>query len=141
MALTHVTALRVTDLDEAVLLAELGTVSRDPEGARRKLLALTADPVRGGALIGRDARDRGCGLLMYRIVGATGSRSAIQVDRLVAVDLTNPRSVADALICGVLRQARRQDCHSLRLVLPLDSLDDPATLILMSGVADLHSVL
>lgn len=140
MALIRVTSLTATELDEAQVLAGLGTVALDVETWRRSSLALMAAPARGGVLLAKTEAGRACGLLHYRILSAPDARPCLEVERLVAFDLTEPRRIADSLIAEVTRLARLQDCDSLRLVRPLDSPADASALVLASGIADLHSV-
>ena len=136
----RVTSLLATELDEALVLAQLGAVDLDPEAWRRETLALMSEAPRGGVLLARSRAGRACGLLHYRIQEVSESAPCLQVDRLVAFDLTEPRRIADRLIAEVARLARLQHCESLRLVRPLDCPADASALVLASGVADLHSV-
>ena len=140
MALIRVTSLLATELNEAQVLAGLGAIALDPETWRRDTLALMSDAASGGVLLARTEAGRACGLLHYRILGAGDDGPCLQVERLVAFDLTEPRRIADRLITEVTRLARLQRCDSLRLVRPLDSPADASALVLASGVADLHSV-
>ena len=136
----RVTSLLATELDEALVLAQLGAVALDPETWRRETLALMSDQGLGGVLLARTEAGRACGLLHYRILCAPDARPSLQVERLVAFDLTEPRRIADRLIAEVTRRARLQHCESLRLVRPLDCPADASALVLASGIADLHSV-
>ncbi|CAN5422352.1 hypothetical protein BH10PSE2_BH10PSE2_10500 [soil metagenome] len=140
MASPAVAPLVPSELDEAFLLANLGTIALDPDRWRRKTLARIADPEEGGVLIARDRASRVCGLLDFRIVrdGATGP--SLSVERLVAFDLMDPQSVANDLIAEAIRRARLKDCLTLTLIRPLDAPSTTAALVLASGVADLHSV-
>jgi len=135
-----VTPLRMTELDDALVLARLGYACFDEAGWRDELNAVLADDRRGGALLARDHADRACGLMLYRIVAEPDHRPSLEVARLVAFDLMNPRLIADGLIEEAVRLARLQDCGTLRLVRPLDTPSDTLALVLASGIADLHSV-
>lgn len=140
MASIRVTSLLATELDEAQVLAGLGAVALDAETWRRDTLALMSDSAGGGVLLARTEAGRACGLLHYRILCTPDARPCLQVERLVAFDLTEPRRIADRLIAEVTRLARLQNCDSLRLVRPLDSPADASALVLASGIAALHSV-
>lgn len=132
--------LSATDLDEALVLARLGSRSLDPERWRLDALARLGEPSTGGILVARNGSGRFCGLLTYRIVPGCGTRPSLEVERLVAFDLLHPRAIADALIAETVVLARLQDCDRLRLVRPFDTPTDATALVLASGVGDLHSV-
>jgi hypothetical protein len=140
MVTARVTSLSPVDLDEALVLAGLGSSNLDADRWRRDSETLMADPSLGGVLIARNSGGSVCGLLRYWIVSAGEARPSLQVERLVAFDLMHPQSVADALIAEATRLARLRDCESLRLVRPLGAPSETAALVLASGVADLHSV-
>ncbi|MCA3699733.1 MAG: hypothetical protein IOB84_08095 [Brevundimonas sp.] len=140
MALPAVASLLTSELDEALLLASLGAVDLDPDRWRRETLARIADPHEGGVLIARDRAARVCGLLDFRVMREGAGEPSLSVERLVAFDLMNPRSVANDLIAEAIRRARLKDCLTLTLIRPLDAPSTTAALVLASGVADLHSV-
>lgn len=132
--------LSASEVDEALVLARLGSGSLDPDHWRLDALDRLRDSSKGGVLVARSASGRLCGLLTYRIVAGSVSRPSLEVERLVAFDLIHPRAIADALITEVLALARLQHCDSLRLVRPLDTPADTTALVLASGAGDLHSV-
>lgn len=140
MAEVRVHPLSPNDLDEALVLAQLGSNSLDPDRWRRDALARLRDPATGGILVASSSSGRLCGLLTYRVVPSRDARPSLEVERLVAFDLLHPRPIADALIAEVVILARVQDCDSLRLVQPFDAPEDATALVLASGVGDLHSV-
>lgn len=135
-----VTPLKTTELAEALVLARLGYARFDEAGWRHEIQALLADDSRGGALLARGHGGRACGLMVYRIIAIPDHQPSLEVARLVAFDLMNPRAIADDLMEEAVRLARLQDCGTLRLVRPLDTPSDTLALVLASGVADLHSV-
>ena len=139
MAIT-VAPLEAAELGDALVLARLGYARFDETAWRQELEPVLADPGRGGALLARDHAGRACGLMLYRIVAEPDHRPSLEVARLVAFDLMNPRLIADGLIEEAVRLARLQDCGTLRLVRPLDTPSDTLALVLASGIADLHSV-
>lgn len=140
MEAVRVTPLRPEELDEALVLARLGSGELDAERWRLEVLDSLADAAHGGVLIGRRPAGRACGLLKYRITPEGEARPSLEVERLIAFDLLRPREIADALIAEAVRLARLQDCDSLRLVRPLDAPEAATALVLASGVGDLHSV-
>lgn len=127
-------------MGDALVLARLGYARFDEAEWRHELQELLADGGPGGVLLARDAAGRACGLMLYRIVSAPDHPPSLEVARLVAFDLLNPRPIADDLLGEAIRLARLQGCGSLRLVRPLDTPADTLALVLASGVADLHSV-
>lgn len=135
-----VTPLNPSELDDALVLARLGYAGFDEAAWRHELDGVLEDSRRGGALLARDQAGRACGLMLYRIVAEPDHRPSLEVARLVAFDLMNPRLIADGLIEEAVRLARLQDCGTLRLVRPLDTPSDTLALVLASGIADLHSV-
>ncbi len=140
MANALVTPLSADELDEALVLAQLGSLHLDDDAWRRESLALMSDPARGGVLIARNSGGGACGILRYWILPDGDARPSLQVERLVAFDLMDPQSVADALVAEVLKLARLHDCDSLRLVRPINTPSETTALVLASGVGDLHSV-
>jgi len=140
MAKICVHPLLASELDEALVLARLGSSSLDPDHWRLDALARLRDPSTRGILAAGDGSGRLCGLLTYRIFLAGEARPSLEVERLVAFDLIDPRSIADALIAEAVVLARLQDCDSLRLVRPFDTPAATTALVLASGVGDLHSV-
>jgi len=140
MAQARVHPILTTELDEALVLARLGREGLDPDRWRLDILDLMRDRSGGGVLVARDARGRLCGLLTYRIVPTGEDKPSLEVERLTAFDLVDPRPVADALVAHAIREAKLQDCDSLRLVRPLDAPAEAIALVLASGVGDLHSV-
>jgi hypothetical protein len=135
-----VAPLEAAELGDALVLARLGYARFDEAAWRRELEGVLADPGRGGVLLARDQAGRACGLMLYRIISAQDQPPSLQIARLVAFDLLNPRSIADELIGEAVRLARVQGCGTLLLVRPLDTPADTLALVLASGVADLHSV-
>lgn len=113
MASPAVAPLVPSELDEAFLLANLGTIALDPDRWRRNTLARIADPEEGGVLIARDRASRVCGLPGFRIVRDGATRPSVSVERLVAFDLMDPQSVANDLIAEAIRRARLKDCLTL----------------------------
>lgn len=140
MEAVSVTRLRPEELDEALVLARLGSSQLDAHLWRLEVLDSLADISHGGVLIGRRRVGGACGLLIYRIAQQRGSAPSLEVDRLIAFDLMRPREIADALIAEAIRLARLQDCASLRLIRPLDAPEAATALVLASGISDLHSV-
>ncbi|WP_298162996.1 hypothetical protein [Brevundimonas sp.] len=140
MTEVRVHPLREADLDEAVVLASLGSGALDPDHWRLGALTRLQDPAKGGVLVASTGSGRLCGLLTYRIIPGGEARPSLEVERLVAFDLIHPRAIADALIAEVVVLARGQDCDSLRLVRPFDPPADTTAFVLASGVGDLHSV-
>lgn len=132
--------LSASDLDEALVLARLGSSSVDPDHWRRDALARLRDPSTGGILVASSSSGRLCGVLTYRIVPGEETRPSLEVERLVAFDLVHPRAIADALVAEAVVLARLQDCDSLRLVRPFDTPAGTTALVLATGVGDLHSV-
>jgi hypothetical protein len=139
MASPFVAPLEPSELDEAFLLANLGTIDLDPDRWRSETLARMAAPDEGGMLIARDRANRVCGLLGYRIKRDGATWPSLSVERLVAFDIMDPQSVAHDLIAEAIRRARLKDCVNLMLIRPLEA-PSTAALVLASGVADLHSV-
>lgn len=140
MADLRVHPLSASDLDEALVLARLGSCSLDQDRWRLSALARLREPSTGGMLVARNISGRLCGLLIYGIVPSSEVRPSLEVERLVAFDLLHPRAIADALIAEAVVLARVQDCDSLRLIQPFDAPEDTTALVLASGVGDLHSV-
>lgn len=139
MAIT-VAPLQPTELEDALVLARLGYARFDEAVWRQELQTILTDDCGGGALLARDMTGRACGLMVYRIIAVPDHRPSLEVARLVAFDLLDPRSIADELVGEAVRLARLRDCGTLRLVRPLDTPSDTLALVLASGVADLHSV-
>jgi len=135
-----ITPLQATEFDDALVLARLGYARVDAVVWRDQLQTIVEDERQGGALLARDHAGRACGLMLYRIIAIPDHRPTLEVARLVAFDLMDPRLIADALIEEAVRLARLQDCDTLRLVRPLDTPSDTSALVLASGIADLHSV-
>lgn len=135
-----VSALQPTDLDDAIVLARLGYARFDEEAWRKDLRTVGPESSEGGVLLARDTSGRACGLMLYRIMANPDHRPSLEVNRLVAFDLMDPRLIADALVEEAVRLARIHDCGTLRLVRPLDTPSDTLALVLASGVADLHSI-
>lgn len=140
MTPVRVQSLSATELDEAMVLARLGSVELEPDRWRLDILSRLQDHAAGDVLAARNGAGRLCGLIVYRIVASDAAKPSLQVERLVAFDLLNPRAIADALIAEAISQARLRDCDSLRLVRPLDTPEDTSALVLASGLGDLHSV-
>jgi hypothetical protein len=135
-----VTTLQAHERDDALVLARLA-YARFGEAVGRDVLGDdTAEESRQRALIARDGVQRPCGLILFRIVAVPGEKPALEVSRLVAFALTDPRPIADALLAEAVRRARLEDCGTLRLVRPLDTPSDTLAVVLASGLADLHSV-
>lgn len=135
-----VTPLRPDELDDALVLARLGYAQFDEAEWRSELGADATNAGQGSALIARNDTGRPCGLILYRIVALPDQRPVLELARLVAFDLTDPRPIADTLLTETVRRARLEDCDTLRLVRPLDAPFDTLALVLASGLADLHSV-
>jgi hypothetical protein len=136
-----VSPLLAEDIDQAVLLVGLGSPSPDPVLLRDDILGRIAKPGQGGVLLARGANRRSCGVLMYRIATDPEPRVSLQVDRLIAFDLTQPRSIAGALVREVIRLGRLRHCDCLRLDYALNRLDDPTPMVLRSDAAVLACVL
>lgn len=134
-----VAPLKASELGDALVLARLGYARFDEAAWRDELQAIMANG-HGGALLARDSMGRACGLMLYRIVTLPDQPPGLEVTRLVAFDLLNPRPIADDLIEEAVRLVRLQGCGTLRLVRPLDTPADTLALVLASGVANLHSV-
>lgn len=135
-----VAPLKATELGDALVLARLGQARFDEAAWRGDLQALLAEDAAGGALLARNAAGRACGLMLYRILSGPDHRPSLEVLRLVAFDLSNPRSIADVLVAEAVRLARVRGCGTLRLIRPLDTSAEALDLVLASGLADLHSV-
>lgn len=135
-----VTPLRPDELDDALVLARLGYAQFDEAAWRGELGVDAAHAGAGSALIARNEAGRACGLILYRIVDVPGQCVMLEVARLIAFDLTDPRPIAKALLEETVRRARLEGCEAVRLIRPLDSRCDTLDLVLASGLADLHSV-
>jgi len=135
-----VTPLQKTERDDALVLARLGYARFDEAGWHEDFLTFALGDNHVGALLARDGMGRACGMMLYRIVAIPDHRPSLEVARLVAFDLMDPRPIADALVKEAVRLARLQNCDTFRLVRPLDTPSDTLALVLASGVADLHSV-
>jgi hypothetical protein len=135
-----VSAVQPTDLDDAIVLAQLGYARFEETAWHKDLPPVGPDPGEGGVLLARDSAGRACGLMFYRIIANPDHRPSLEVTRLVAFDLMDPGLIADALVREAVRLARLQNCGTLRLVRPLDTPSDTLALVLASGVADLHSI-
>ncbi|WP_150126002.1 hypothetical protein [Brevundimonas sp. LM2] len=134
------TPLRCDELDDALVLARLGYARFDEAEWRRDLGADATNAGHGSALIARKDAGRPCGLILYRILAVPDRLPVLEIARLVAFDLTQPRPIAEALLDEAVRRARLADCDTLRFTRPLAASHDALALILASGLADLHSV-
>lgn len=135
-----VTPLRTDELDDALVLARLGYAQFDEAAWRGELGVDAAHAGAGCALIARNEAGRACGLILYRIVDVPDQGVMLEVARLIAFDLTDPRPIAKALLEAAVGRARQAGCEAVRLIRPLTPSGDILDLVLASGLADLHSV-
>lgn len=140
MTQVRVSLLDPAEIDEARVLAGLGAPGLEAQAWVAAATSHVADPARGGVLIARCGNGRACGLLHYAITKEGEGRACLQVERLVAFDLTQPGRIAEALIEDAVRLGRRHGCDRLKLVQPLDGPDGASGLIMASSLAKLHCV-
>jgi hypothetical protein len=132
--------LESNELADGLVLARLGHAPFDERAWRDELDTLSGEAVDGGALLARNGAGRPCGLILYRILAVQGGRPSLQILRLVAFDLTNPQSIADALVDEVFRLACAHGCETLRTVRFLTTPADTIEAVRAASVAELHSV-
>lgn len=133
--------LEAGDVDKAFILARLGYRDLTIE-TWRKMAAATLGQRAGGSgiLFAHTQAGQAKGLLLYTIAPTLSGQPSLRVERLVAFDLLDPQTVADALVAEVLSIARRRNCATFSLVAPLDTPSDASALVLASPVSVLHNV-
>lgn len=142
MSAPPVSSLRPDEIDAAYVLARLGYAGLSCVDWRERVRALLARPeAECGVLAARDAAGRAVGLLVYQIVPTPSRGRALQVERMIGFDLTDPDGVADALIEELLRRGRASGCDSLALIQPIGTTRDVAARLRRSDLSALHRVL
>ena len=89
----------------------------------------------GGILLARDAAGRLKGLLLCSLSVCIAAKPSVQIERLISFDISDPRSVADALLAEVFKLGSHKGCENICLVRPLESPAVATAQILASDVA------
>lgn len=141
MSASAVSRLRPDEIDAVYVLARLGYAGVSRWEWRDRIAALLARPeAEGGVLAARDAAGRAVGLLVYQITSTPSGGRALQVERMIGFDLTDPDGVADALIEDLLRRGRAAGCDSLALIQPIGAPRDVAARLRRAELSALHRV-
>jgi hypothetical protein len=125
MTAVVVTHLTRDAIDESFALARLGYPDMTFAGWRAIAGRQLDHPAPiGGIFLARDAGHRLKGLLLCSLSICIAAKPSVQIERLISFDVSDPRSVADALLAEVFKLGSLQGCGSVSLVRPVHS---PAT--------------
>jgi hypothetical protein len=134
-AMTAVVVTRLTRnaIDETFVLAQLGYPDLTLADWRSIALHQLNHPSPiGGILLARDTAQRLKGLLLCSLSICIAAKPSVQIERLISFDVSDPRSVADALVAEVLKLGSHQGCDSISLVRPLVSSATATAMVLAS---------
>lgn len=136
MTAVVVTRLTRDAIDETFVLARLGYPGMTLGGWRSIALRQLDHPAPiGGILLARDAAHRLKGLLLCSLSICIAVKPSVQIERMISFDVSDPRSVADALLAEVFKLGAHQGCESFSLVRALDSSATATAEVLASDAA------
>lgn len=136
MTAVVVSRLARNEIDETFVLARLGYPDLTLAGWRSIALRQLDHPSPiGGILLARDTAQSLKGLLLCSRSICIAAKPSVQIERLISFDISDPGSVAAALVAEVLKLGFHHGCDSISLAHPLVPPSTATAIVLASDTA------